>query len=581
MAMDSNDIANVLNTFARWPRSFSIEEILNFLEESTVDKEKLHHMLLSDSRFICLSELPEECCYIPRTTLLLWFSNLNVRLAQIRKFRLDEHQLVLTISCLRRDGRWRILPKQAVQLGQSLGLISPAWTSGYYVFPLAWILSFYLLQYARSALEGLVRNLELGFSLKQVQQKALEVMRKQCLEALSRCSDRQLEIVSLREGLKTGTPMTLREVARVFNVTAERIRQLEIQFWNEFGECCSIPPLSPRVRRWFWDWLRNASDFQTSYPSAFTLRQKLLDTSKEASVWNEFLECYSILPPPPLVRRMIFAQALLTAMLCEVMDKSGSLVIDADSPDARLREFLAECSHIPCVNLSNIGLEVLASSASDLSALESSLDFPDMVDPLAIAARFESSSPVPFPATDVRKLADSLARFRRRHLGLTQRVYIALRSIGRPAHYSQIKEVHNSLFPDCSASEHNIHTALSREQHGVVWIGIRGTFALKEWGYERPSKSLFEAVTEIVEKKFKETGKPVSFTVIAAEISKYRMIVKPASLAFAAHCNPNLRRVSKDCFIPKGLNDQIQEEISLNELDKILQEFREKYDECR
>lgn len=564
MDMDSNDIANVLNTFAWWPCSFSIEEILDFLEESDVGKETLHRTLLSDSRFICLSETQQECYYIPQTTLLQWFSSLNVRLAQIRKFSLDEHQLALTMSCLRRDGRWGILPKPAVQLGQSLGLISPAWTFGHYVFPLAWILSFYLLvkrtsQYAGNALEDLVRKLELGFSLEQVQRQALEVMRKQFLEALSRCSDRQLAIVRLREGLETGTPMTLREVASVFNVTKERIRQLETQFWNELLERCSVPPLSPPLRRWFLDWLYNSSDFKTGDCSGFVLRQKLLNTPMQVSRSEKY---------------MMFNQALLTAMLCEVMNKAGSLVVDADSPDARLREFLAECSHIPHVNLLDSLTALGASSSSDLTALESPLDFPNMVDAPAIAARLELSSSVPFPATDVRKLVDKLIQFHRRHLELTQRVYIALRSIGRPAHYSGITEVHNSLFPDCPASERNIHAALSREQHGVVWIGVRGTFALKEWGYERPSKSLFEAVTEIVEKKFKETGKPVPFTVIAAEISKYRKIVKPSSLVFAAHCNANLRRVSKDFFIPKGSDDQTQEEISLDELDKILQEFR-------
>lgn len=545
--MDGNDLADVLNTFARWPRSFSIEEILDYLEEST-DKEILHLTLLGDSRFVCLSELPQEYCYVPKATLLRWFINLNTRLAQIRRFRLDERQLALTMSCLRRDGRWNVPPKQAVQLGQSLRLIDSAWTSGQWVFPLAWVLSFSISSIikAQSVLENIVRKLESGFSLKQVQQEILEAIRKHFLEKLSQCDDRQFCIVRFREGLETGVRMTLEEVSRFFSLTRERIRQIEKNFWDEL---LGYVPNEPAVRQWFVKWLCDSSDFHSSYDSI------------------SFYRYYEVFP-----------QAFLGAIFCQVMDKSGGLVIDTDSPHIHLIKFLAEHGRIPYVNLSDIGLTILASSPSYLTALKSFLDFPSMIDTHAIATHLELNSPVPFPASDVRKLAHKLIRFLWKRLELTQRVYIALQSIGRPAHYSQITKVHNSLFPDCPASERNIHAALSREQHGVVWIGVRGTFALKEWGYERPSKSLFEAVTEIVEKKFKETGKPVPLTVIAAEIGKYRKVVKPSSLIFAAHCNPNLQRVSKDFFIPKGSDDQTQEEISLDELDKILQEFQKQDD---
>jgi hypothetical protein len=92
---------------------------------------------------------------------------------------------------------------------------------------------------------------------------------------------------------------------------------------------------------------------------------------------------------------------------------------------------------------------------------------------------------------------------------------------------------------------------LSREKYGVVWIGIRSTFALKEWGYEHPSKTLFNTITKIVEKKYKETTRPVSFTVIVAEMGKYRQVVRNSSLTIASYRNPNLRRIGKNSFIPK------------------------------
>jgi hypothetical protein len=113
----------------------------------------------------------------------------------------------------------------------------------------------------------------------------------------------------------------------------------------------------------------------------------------------------------------------------------------------------------------------------------------------------------------------------------------------------------------------------------VVWIGIRSTFALKEWGYEHPSKSLFDSVTEIVEERYKETAQPVPFGVIVAEMGKSRQIVNPSSLTIAAHCNPSLRRVGKESFVPKEPTEEIREEVSAEELDRILREFEKDSDE--
>ena len=112
-------------------------------------------------------------------------------------------------------------------------------------------------------------------------------------------------------------------------------------------------------------------------------------------------------------------------------------------------------------------------------------------------------------------------------------------------------KVYNSLYPDHKSTEHNIHAMLNREKYGVVWIGIRSTFALKEWGYERPSKILFNKVTKIVEKKYKETTRPVPFTVIVAEMGKYRQVVKHSSITIASYRNPNLLHINKNSFIPK------------------------------
>ncbi len=149
-----------------------------------------------------------------------------------------------------------------------------------------------------------------------------------------------------------------------------------------------------------------------------------------------------------------------------------------------------------------------------------------------------------------------------------------MRSIGRHAHYSKVAEVHNALFPNNQKSEHNIHAVLGRKQGGIVWIGVKGTYALKEWGFERPPKPLFYSVAEIVKNIYRRTGKPVPYQVIVAEIGKQRKIVKPSSLIFATHLNPELALVSKDTFIPKEFDGRIKDEIPADQLDNLLEKFQ-------
>ncbi|MCC8047338.1 MAG: RNA polymerase sigma factor RpoD [Clostridiales bacterium] len=56
---------------------------------------------------------------------------------------------------------------------------------------------------------------------------ALTVLKEQLLDALSTLTPREQRVLSLRFGLEDGQPRTLEEVGREFNVTRERVRQIE------------------------------------------------------------------------------------------------------------------------------------------------------------------------------------------------------------------------------------------------------------------------------------------------------------------------------------------------------------------
>ena len=60
-----------------------------------------------------------------------------------------------------------------------------------------------------------------------VQEAELNILKEQIQEVLSDLSDRERRVISLRFGIEDGYPRTLEEVGSIFNVTRERIRQIE------------------------------------------------------------------------------------------------------------------------------------------------------------------------------------------------------------------------------------------------------------------------------------------------------------------------------------------------------------------
>jgi RNA polymerase primary sigma factor len=58
---------------------------------------------------------------------------------------------------------------------------------------------------------------------------SLEVLRSKLLKAVEDLPPREKEIIMLRYGLKDGVVHTLEEVGKIFGITRERVRQLEIK----------------------------------------------------------------------------------------------------------------------------------------------------------------------------------------------------------------------------------------------------------------------------------------------------------------------------------------------------------------
>lgn len=60
-----------------------------------------------------------------------------------------------------------------------------------------------------------------------VEEAELNILKEQIQDVLAELSDRERNVISLRFGITDGYPRTLEEVGNIFNVTRERIRQIE------------------------------------------------------------------------------------------------------------------------------------------------------------------------------------------------------------------------------------------------------------------------------------------------------------------------------------------------------------------
>ncbi|MFH1933798.1 MAG: sigma factor-like helix-turn-helix DNA-binding protein [Pseudomonadota bacterium] len=261
------------------------------------------------------------------------------------------------------------------------------------------------------------------------------------------------------------------------------------------------------------------------------------------------------------------------SFLCDFVNDSGNLLFDRIiCRELGFKQFLCMLLEIPCIPSLSSNLLILANTEKNLSFIKQIKYFPDNVDADQIFQNIKSKIKDYLSYAEAKIIAEFWAQRFQKKINKEQRVYLALKKIGRPAHYSEITEMHNSVWPDYASSEHNVHAVLGRKHLGVVWIGIDGTFALKEWGYEQPTETLFKLVARIVKQKYECSHLPVSFAVIVAEVGKHRKLVNPHSLYLACHVNPCITN-KQGTFIPKDETEYFKDQISAEKLDEIFRNF--------
>ena len=76
-----------------------------------------------------------------------------------------------------------------------------------------------------------------------------QILKEQLSEIIATLTDREQKIIRLRFGIGGGRPHTLEEVGNEFEVTRERIRQIEAKALSKVSELSVEPSSTKRISR--------------------------------------------------------------------------------------------------------------------------------------------------------------------------------------------------------------------------------------------------------------------------------------------------------------------------------------------
>lgn len=507
----------LLQCLAAKSYAFSIDSICDSREDDP-SREQLREALLTDSGFVRICSGTDGEYFISRSSLDRWFAWLNTRLASAEVYSLSMERFLGVASGLRECGRWTSLEESFLASPRRVGLVFHSPSKKMVVFPLARLLSHLSIRDLNSASDIITTMLD-------------SKKRRECLSTetvhnvLTGFPERDALVIQLREGLRDRKQWSLEEVGRLLGVTRERVRQMEVRFW---------------------EYVRGGGS-------------RRLGKTK--------------LPDP------------LRFLIAYFIESGGRLILVPSTDTAATIRFVCKCLGVPLyveqdLNLMIVGIRHLVDLdiRDQASSPDSSVEtLGALLTEEAVSEELALECGLCHPSREMKHLVQKILSHRTRSLRKVDKVALALRQLGKPSHYSKVAEQYNRMFPFDVSSENSVHATLSREERGVVWLGVRGTFALREWGYERPKKSLFDSVEEIVVRHFQDTGQPVPFDVVRAEIGRYRRVVNPSSLYMAAFLNPNLSYTGQ-LLVPRRDGSLGASGVSLDDktIDGILADYEKK-----
>ena len=448
--------------------------------------------------------------YTKRIVVEKWWTTQTLRWASAGLDYLTASQLAHTMSRTFLPvgvTSWEVPPRNLIEAGRRWAMVDDGCVPGTFVSPWASVLrsnphftdsfrSLFTFGASSSWLEGIfdetfvIDNWSRTWDADSLSWHDDSLINIAIEQALERLPEQRADVIRYRLGLKTGRRMTLEQVGEQYGVTRERIRQIEKKARDQ---------LHLLSHRWYL-WLGFATGFMRSGGSM------LIPESFMAPQFRLLSECIelSTINIPELELHVIGANADLADYRKAVNE------VDAYSDPNGGRP------HIPTID---------------------ALQFLSNGDGIRLNSAEEAYYSVQIHKTRPRMIRE------------------ALRSLGRAAHYEEIAKECNRLFPERQKSTHNWHAALSEsssEALGIVWIGAKGMYGLKEHGYSRPDTDLFDSVAQIVEVEFSRNQRPVSVDFVMEEMGKQRRELKRNSVMMALGFNDRLKAVEGNRYIPKA-----------------------------
>jgi len=272
---------------------------------------------------------------------------------------------------------------------------------------------------------------------------------------------------------------------------------------------------------------------------------------------------------------------LVKIFLNIIVETEGTRIfLEKDLLQFKQIKFVLKLMNIPIQKLKNHNVFILGINENILKQIEVLFKKRKYLDFESIIKYLTNIGGLNLSESDVRKIASIIFNSLQNTTTNIEVVYAALKKIDRPAHYSEIAKTCNKIFPDRFFTPKIIFSSLSKSSKKYklpwVWTGLRGIYALKEWGYRKPDKDLYSTVFKIIESSYKKTKRPVSINTIFIKISKFRKIINKNSVYFACNFNPNIISVKKDYFIPYSVAEKKLKDNSLLDNSKFINELDKK-----
>lgn len=322
---------------------------------------------------------------------------------------------------------------------------------------------------------------------------------------------RELQVLYARLGLRDGSPATLAETGDYIGVTRERARQLEKRALDRLA----TEPVQPFTRA-LGDLVWSAVLTENG---AATIRA----VADRIASWLPFGELH-----PEATTRLLAAWAPETASAGKDVLVAAPYTSDVfDRTQSAIRQVLQALhgiSHDDLIAeaLASGGESVIAAGRDFVAAVLRTM--PD------VALRGEIYQPA-------------------RRGALQARVVQALRSLGRPAHFTEIAAKYRELFSeDAERTDNSIHAFFDRFPETFVLVGS-GIFALTEWGYDPRINS----VPTLVEHILKQSRRPLHVDEVIEQAIK-RYLWKTNSISAQLSTNPRICPFGNGFFGLKNRN---------------------------